>query len=444
MSRARSNSAAPAFAAGLAFLALSACAGHSPDATPDATPQAADGRVGYVRMEELVKVHPLYSQLAHLDEDMQALQLQSVGPNVARNGADIAAAERSLQHELDVAADRTKKILGQKQAEYAQREQAAIAAAIGATSGTGPSGAGIAGNVARDARAQQQDAARLAQANFDAYRRQVAEQSNAAAASLQASLAERATRTLRAKAEELTKSEADFALQQVTEDAPERLSLRTKLSNLALDDDSRADVKKQLDALDAKESDALGAMKNRDAQTLAVLREQLHASTQAELTTAVDALRKRTIAKIDERGLATRQQLVAQLGVPETASGVAIPNGIAPNMRAKLQASYQKQFDADARQTIASFQKTRADLTDRFRKIAGVDADAQASANRQLGVLAKQRGDLYSEMVAQIGREVRMVAQKRGIDVVVSDVVAPAGGVDLTADAEKDIESLHE
>jgi hypothetical protein len=47
-------------------------------------------------------------------------------------------------------------------------------------------------------------------------------------------------------------------------------------------------------------------------------------------------------------------------------------------------------------------------------------------------------------MVAQIGREVRMVAQKRGIDVVVSDVVAPAGGVDLTADAEKDIESLHE
>jgi hypothetical protein len=447
MSRARSSNAAPAFFAGFALLALSACAGHSPDATPDATPQAADGRVGYVRMEELVKVHPLYSQLAHLDEDMQALQLQSVGPNVARNGADIATAERSLQHELEVAADRTKKILGQKQAEYARREQAAIAAAIGATSGAGPGGAGIAGNVARDARAQQQDAARLAQANFEAYRRQVVDQSNAAASSLQESLAERATRTVRAKAEELTKSEADFALQQVTEDAPERLSLRTKLSNLALDDDSRADVKKQLDALDAKESDALGAMKNRDAQTLAVLREQVHASTQAELTTAVDALRKRTIAKIDERGLATRQQLVAQLGVPETGSGVMIPNGIAPNMRAKLQAlhaSYQNQFDADARQTIASFQKTRADLTDRFRKIAGVDADAQASANRQLGVLAKQRGDLYSEMVAQIGREVRMVAQKRGIDVVVSDVVAPAGGVDLTADAEKDIESLHE
>jgi uncharacterized protein YdcH (DUF465 family) len=116
-------------------------------------------------------------------------------------------------------------------------------------------------------------------------------------------------------------------------------------------------------------------------------------------------------------------------------------------MKAKLQAlhdQYQAQFNADAAQTIAQFQKTRADLTDRFRRIAGVDAGAQAGANKQLGALQKQRGELYDEMVAQIGREVKAVAQKRGVNVVISDVVAPAGGVDLTADAEKDIESLHE
>jgi hypothetical protein len=74
----------------------------------------------------------------------------------------------------------------------------------------------------------------------------------------------------------------------------------------------------------------------------------------------------------------------------------------------------------------------------------GVDAGAQAGSNKQFGALQKQRGELYDEMVAQIGREVKLVAQKRGINVVISDVVAPAGGVDLTADAEKDIESLHE
>jgi Skp family chaperone for outer membrane proteins len=116
-------------------------------------------------------------------------------------------------------------------------------------------------------------------------------------------------------------------------------------------------------------------------------------------------------------------------------------------MRSRLQAlhaQYQKKFNADASATIAQFQKTRADLTKRFREIAGIDANAQAGANRQMDSLQKQRGELYNEMVEQIGREVKAVAAKRGINVVVSDVVAPAGGVDLTADAEKDIESLHE
>jgi len=42
-------------------------------------------------------------------------------------------------------------------------------------------------------------------------------------------------------------------------------------------------------------------------------------------------------------------------------------------------------------------------------------------------------------MVAQIDREVKTIAQARGISTVVS-TVAPAGGVDLTGDAMKDIE----
>lgn len=433
---------------GAAYAAFAGCAGHPSATSTGADPQPSDdGRVGYVRMDELVKVHPLYAQLAHLDEDMQALQLKSVGSNVAQNGADIARAERELQAELSAAAERTKKTLTDKQQEYGAREQAAIDAAVGATARAGAGGGGIAADVARNAKLQGADAAHAAQQNFDAYRAQLAEQSNAAAQSLRRSLAERAARTYRAKAEDLTKREADFALQEETGDAADRLSLRTKLSNLALDDDTRADVKKQLDALDRKESDAVAAMKNRDQSTLVALQKSLHERTQAELDTQIDALRKRTIAKIDERGLETRKLLVAQIGVPATGGGVAVPNGIDPGMRSRLQAlhaQYQKKFNADASATIAQFQKTRADLTKRFREIAGIDANAQAGANRQMDSLQKQRGELYNEMVEQIGREVKAVAAKRGINVVVSDVVAPAGGVDLTADAEKDIESLHE
>lgn len=447
MSRARSSSIAAL--ACVAFGAtLAGCAHRDAASTAQtAAPVAGADRVGYVRMEALVKVHPLYTQLARLDEDVQALQLKSVGTQVARSGADILHDERALQVELEAAADRTKKALNEKQNEYAKREQAAIEAALGAVPGAGgASGAQIENGVALRAGQQEQRASIAAQNNFNAYRRQVIDQDQQAAQSLQRSLADRASRTYRARADELQKKEADFALQQASDDAAERLSLRTKLSNLALDDASRADVKKQIDALDQKEADALGAMRNRDSATLAALQRQLHDGVRAEAIAQVGQLRKRTIAKINERELDTRKQLAQQVGVPR-AGGVAVPSGIAPDMRAKLEAlhkKYQADFNRDASQTIAQFQKTRADLTQRFRKIASVDADAQAGAAGQIDALRRQRGDLYDQMVAQIGREVKVIAQKRGINVVVSNVVAPAGGVDLTPDAEKDIESLHE
>jgi hypothetical protein len=168
----------------------------------------------------------------------------------------------------------------------------------------------------------------------------------------------------------------------------------------------------------------------------------------ADLRTQVAAVRKRTLAKLGERGVDTNQGVIGQIGQAGVAPNApAAAGGVTPAMKAKLLALHQKfqhDFNDDASKTIAQFQKTRADLTRRFQQIAGVDAGAQAGAARQMSALQKQRGDLYNEMVAQIGREVKVIAEQRGINVVVSDVVAPAGGVDLTADAEKDIESLHE
>src|SRR6202035_2535048 len=87
---------------------------------------------------------------------------------------------------------------------------------------------------------------------------------------------------------------------------------------------------------------------------------------------------------------------------------------------------------------------TREALSQRLAKLQGVDLGAGAGKQRQLGALEKQRRDLYDQIVAQIGREVKLVAARRGVSVVFGDVVAPAGGIDLTADAQKDIESLHE
>jgi hypothetical protein len=450
MSLAPSNKSVRAAATLLAACAaLGACARQSASSVESPKP-AGTVRVGYVRMSDLVKLHPLYPQLARLDEDMQALALRSSLSGPAAPSADVAKEAKRLQDELDAAAARTKTALADKQKAYAAREQAAIDAALGASAGVAGPGAGaIAGGVAAASQAQAGAARATAQKNFEAYRSALIAQDRASILSLNATLAQRAERTYRAQADQLQKKESDYALLLANEDAGDRLTLRTKLSNLALDDAAREDVKKQLDALDQKEADALGAMKNRDQATLVALQKQLHEQVQAELTKDVAAMRARTIAKIGEREAATRTALVAQVGAlgAPAPGGVNVPSGVTPAMRAKLEAlhkQFQSDFTKDASQTIAEFQKTRADLTKRYRSLIGADANAQAGANKQLDALQRQRGDLYDQMVAQIGREVRAIAARRGVDVVVSDVVAPAGGVDLTPDAEKDIESLHE
>jgi hypothetical protein len=257
MSRARSSNsgrlrAAETIVLATACAALSSCA-HGTSASAPASIAPLDSRIGFVRMDQLVKVHPLYPELAHLDEDMQALQLRAVGSEVANSGADIGREEKALQAELVAAAAQTKAALAGKEQEYAQREQAAINAALGAGAGvTGPGSAQIASSMNAQARLQGAAVAQAAGHNLATFRGELVDQDREAERSLQQSLAQRAERTYRAEADRLQRAESDFALQLASNDAADRLSLRTKLSNLALDDASRADVKSQLEDLDRK------------------------------------------------------------------------------------------------------------------------------------------------------------------------------------------------
>ncbi len=432
--------------AALLALALSSCTGAV--SGPTGTKQS--GVMGYVNMDALVKKHPLYGELEKLDSDMQALELKSLDASMPRpTSPDLTREEKILQKQLDDAANRTKQALKDKQEEYAKREQAAIAAALSAAGvPAGPSGATIAGGVARQSATQAGNAGAVANSDLDAYRRQTVAQNRAALLGLQRSLEEKAARTYRTKVEELQRKESDFALAEANQDATERLSLSTKLQNLALDDADRQATRKQLDALNQKESDGLAALKNRDQAILVALQTQLRDQSKTEFDKQFAILNARTVAQMKAHDRTVQTGLVGQLGSVAVSSGGAPGRLSVPSdMRAKLEAlhkKYQDDFNKDAEKTIADFQKTRNDLTQRFRRLEGVDSDAQEGTSRQLDALQKQRGELYDEMVAQIDREVRLIAEKRGVNVVFSSIIAPAGGVDLTADAEKDIESLHE
>jgi O6-methylguanine-DNA--protein-cysteine methyltransferase len=426
---------------------LAACA--KPAATNPPAAVGGSGIVGYVRMADLVKHHPLYSELTGYDESIEALNLQSVVPDVAKPNAEIAKAEAALQSELNAAAERTRRLLAQKSAAYQAREQQAIALALRAPAGHAPSAAQIAQQI--NATAQQQAVGVAAQANrdFDSYRKTLVAQDTGELRAAQKTLADRAQRRFRAKADELQAKESALSLAGANRDASTRLSLKTRLSSLALDDAQRDDVRNALAALDRSESDTLAAMKNRDAQTLAALAAQLRSGVQHDLKAKADEIHHRSLAELDSRETDIRKQFAP--GVPQV---VAISRGsrvdaakLSPQLKSTLKTlhdNYQKQFNGDAKSTIADFQRTRDDLRRRYEQLRGIDSAAQSGASAQIVALTRKRADLYGQMVAQIGREVRLLAQARGISVVVTDPVANPGGVDLTADAMKDIESLHE
>jgi hypothetical protein len=455
MSRALSSKrrGAPAGLTTLSLAALLLASGctHGGESAGTSGSSAGSRTVGYVDMDDLVKRHPLYGELSRLDDDVAALQLRSVGGQTALSPGELERERRALQKELDAATNRARAALKAKQDEYGKQEAEAIRQALAAAGTPANAGVPIANGMQLQLQAQAKSVSADAQRNLDTYRRDLLNQDNAALRALQRSLNERAARTYRAQAEVLQRKEADYALSLAGEDSTLRLSLRAKLTNLVLEDSNREDARKQLDALDKKEADDLAAMKNRDAATLATLQTQLRTQTTRDLDAQASAMRKRTLAKINSRELDTRKAVVAKINglapVANAGGNVSVPAGLPPDMRAKLEAlhkQYQDDFNRDAKQTLGDFEKTKITLAERFARLQGIDTGAEGGAGKQLNVLQRQRSDLYEQMVAQIGREVKLIAAKRGIDVVLSDVVAPAGGVDLTPDAEKDIESLHE
>jgi hypothetical protein len=404
-------------------------------------------------MDELVKKHPLYDQLARYDRSIEAFDLTSTAPQVAATDPHLAERERDLQKQLNDAADRTRKLIDQKQKQYQQHEAAAIAAAMRGAGAGGASAAQIAGTVNATARQQQSGVAVQAQRDLNAYRATLQKQDAAQVNAAQKALSQRADRTYRAKADELQSKESALSLKLASEDAPQRLALRTKLTSLALDDAAREDAQKQLAAIDRKEADALAAARNRDSQTLAALQAQLKDQVQSELNAQVAAIRKRSLGSLAQRQQSLTRQ-VSNLGGPAVRTSVVngrvqqqVNTSLPPALRARIEqlhTDYQKRFQADAKTTIADFNKTRQDLGKRYAQLHGLDGASQAGAQAQILSLRKKREDLYGEITAQIDREVRLIAQQRGIAVVLTNIVAPAGGVDLTPDALKDIESLHE
>src|SRR5579863_4193510 len=125
MSKMRSANSAFALLAAAAILVCAGCA-------PNVHSNSVRG-TGYVRLDDVVKHHPLYPQLSQLDDAIAVISLRYTGPQVPLGARQMAAQTAELNRELRAAQTRANKILAQKQRDYENREtqaeQAALAAA---------------------------------------------------------------------------------------------------------------------------------------------------------------------------------------------------------------------------------------------------------------------------------------------------------------------------
>lgn len=422
----------------LVAFTLSACARQ---------PQPGDPNVrgiGYVRIQAAIKKHPLYPQLSQLQDSIDALNLKSLGAAaVPRTAAQIAKETQELNRELKAAQQRANTLLRQKQMDYARREEAAIHAAL-AAAGQGTNGNAPVAAMQNVTAQQAQQVTEQANADFQAYQQSVIAQDNAAVRQISAQLEERANAAYRQKGTQLQEKESQLSLELSQQDASKRLDLRMKLGNLALPDPQRKQYRDELAAIDAREAKVVDAQRKRDQQELAAYQKQLRAQTAQQTAAQVAKIHAETQAKLQARHNEVSQQVASKLQGLQPAP---IPSNLPAATRekiAQIDKQFKAQFRADAQKTIDDYQSTKVNLDAQYAALQGADGVATGAANEQIAELQRQRDDLYNKMVDQVKRDAGKVAAKRGLQVVFISVEAAPGGIDLTDDVEKDIESLHQ
>jgi hypothetical protein len=418
----------------LTYAAVIAIAGCAPNVH-----SASVRGAGYIRVDEVVKHHPLYAQLSQLDDAIAAINLQSVAPQVPLGAAQIAARTAELNRELRDAQARANKILAQKQRDYERREQQAVSAAL-AAAGIRGSGALAAQQMSGASATQAQQAAQAANADLMAYQQNVIAQDSAASSSVERQLQAQAAQKYRAKAEEFTQNETDLSLRLTQQDASQRLSIKMRLSNLALDPAARKQAQDQLEAIAQKEEQQVSAMRDADSATLRAYRAQLDRETGGAIRSQVGAIQAQTRAKLDERRNQVSSQL-RDLGPP------SLPTNLPPNVQARIDGIHRQfvgQFRADATRTVQGYNDTKADLDRQFAALHGADVGATGAAGKELDSLQKRRAELYAQIVGQVERDATRVAKERGFSIVFVNIWAAAGGYDLTNQIIKDVESQHE
>jgi len=396
--------------------------------------------VAYVRVDDVIKHHPLYPQLQQINDAIAAINFEATLPHAPLSPEQIAAQTKDLNAQLQAAQDKANQIIASKQQSYAQQEHDAEVAAAKAA-GVDPNAAGLGQVINQTSQAQAQQAAQAAQQGYMAYQRGVIEQDNAAMQAVQNQLNKAANDKLQARAEMYQQNESDLSLKLAQQDSAQRMALRTQLNTLALTTDQRKSVNDQLSALDKKEADQVSALRAQDAAALAAYRKQLMTQTAEQLRAQQATIQSQTGAKLAQRREAVSSQLQG-LGSAPVAT-VSLPPDLKQKL-AQIHEQYAAKFQADAQQAVEEYQETKADLDAQFAALHGQGVSATGAAAKQLRDLQKRENALTTQIQDQIQREADRLAKEMGFSLVLDNVQAANGGYDMTNDLIHDLESQHE
>ena len=274
-----------------------------------------------------------------------------------------------------------------------------------------------------------------------AYQQNVIAQDNAATSSiareLQTQAAAKVPRQSRATAAKRDRPRA--ALDAA--DASERLAIKTRLSNLAMEPAARKQAESQLAAINERETAAVAAQRNADAATL----RAYHAPAgRADLQP--DSLASRRDPSSDA-GKAGR---TSQRGVGHSCAAwprrrLRVTSRLrSPPKSHRSTSSSSDNFKPTRTRPSPTINATKTDLDRQFAALHGADVGATGAAAKELDALQKRRADLYRQIVDQVQRDAARIAKDSGFAVVFVNVRAAVGGYDMTNEVIKDVESQHE
>jgi hypothetical protein len=351
------------------------------------------GASGYANLDRLVASHPLHSVLAGYDREIAALRGTLIVAGLTNPSTRTRRAVASMESGAGDASARALRLNAADAAADLATERNAIATIV-RLRGTGD-------------------------LESSSYGGELDRETSASLIEFEAATAQRTTRALEARRQELREKELALAYALARRDGPERLLLQLKLTHLHLDRTDRAALEARRTALDRRESDAIAALRRSDASTLAAYERGLDSQAVTANAHMASQLRSTAAANRSIHGSVVRAESSAAGALPNFPAQVAL---FRTSYRASAQAT-------DIANGIAAASR---DISNRFEVLAQADRQSRLDTLVQIRALKAQRDMLYRSIVAQIERAANRVAAKRHLSSMRIAASQPAGTSDLT------------